>query len=379
MIITKKIPEGTSVTWEASATSYFPQHGSFIMPNAIKELNINLEYDRWSEYWVACNDIRDGYPSSSNDKVAAGFTNYVKYAAPVLKSDHSSPMDYFRATNSELRYVQYIDYSTSSSISITGCANLEYIYNITPRDRSEGLCSFDFSDNVKLGTITSFDASRAKTVSFKGCSQLRDIDIVNMQNVIGGSEFYDDGMFEGCTSLQRIPEAISEAPLKDCSNMFMNCSSITYMPPLNTSNCRDFERMFMGCTGLTSIPQLDGSRLSMKQSASTSGRYFGLEGCFAGFTGVFGGFRDLGKRITAENISSEFKNIVINIGGSSPYNWIGDLNAQSTINILNNLYDVSGVSGRKTNISISNKIWGEIPEEVIASAASKGWYIYNVE
>ena len=378
MIITKKIPEGTSVTWEASATSYFPQHGSFVMPNAIKELNIDLEYDRWSEYWVMCNDIRDGHPSTS-DSVSARFFNYVKYAAPVLKSDHSSPMEGFSAANSDLKYVQYIDYSTSSSISIHKCANLEYIYNITPRDRSKGLCTFDFSDNEKLGTITSFDASKAKIVSFKGCSQLREIDIVNMQNVIGGEEFYDDGMFEGCTSLLRVPEAISEAPLEDCSNMFMGCSSITYMPPLNTSNCRDFERMFMGCTGLTSIPQLDGSRLSMKQSASTSGRYFGLEGCFAGFTGVFGGFRDLGKRITAENISSEFKNIVINIGGSSPYNWIGDLNAQSTINILNNLYDVSGVSGRTTRISISNKIWDEIPEEVIASAASKGWYIYSVE
>lgn len=375
MIITKKIPEGTSVTWEASATSYFPQHGSFVMPNAIKELNINLEYDRWSEYWVACNDIRDGHPSSS-DSVTAGFTNYWKYAAPVLKSDYSGPMDYFRATNSELKYVQYIDYSTSRSISITGCANLEYIYNITPRDRSEGLCSFDFSDNEKLGTITSFDASKAKIVSFKGCSQLHDIDIVNMQNVTGNGGYSDDGMFEGCTSLLRVPEAISEAPLEDCSNMFMNCSSITYMPPLNTSNCRDFTRMFMGCTGLTSIPQLDGSRLSM-QSASTSGRYFGLEGCFAGFTGVFGGFKDLGKRLTAENISSEFKNIVINIGGSSPYNWIGNLNAQSTINILNNLYDVSQISGRTTRIEIWGNVWNEIPEEVIASAAAKGWTIQH--
>lgn len=376
MIITKKIPEGTSVTWEASATNYFPQRGSFIMPNAIKTLDIDLEYDRWSEYWVACNDIRDGHPSSS-DSVTAGFTNYEKYAAPVLKSDYSSPMNYFRATNSELKYVQYIDYSTSSSISIHKCANLEYIYNITPRDRSEGLCSFDFSDNEKLGIITSFDASKAKIVSFKGCSQLHNIDIVNMQNVIGSSEFYDDGMFEGCTSLLRVPEAISEAPLEDCSNMFMNCSSITYMPPLNTSNCRDFERMFMGCTGLTSIPQLDGSRLSMKQSASTSGRYFGLEGCFAGFTGVFGGFKDLGKRITAENISPEFKNIVINIGGSSPYNWIGNLNAQSTINILNNLYDVSQISGRTTRIEIAGDVWNEIPEETIASAAAKGWTIQH--
>lgn len=376
MIITKKIPEGTSVTWGASAENYFPQRGSFIMPNAIKELNINLEYDRWSEYWVACNDIRDGYPSSSNDKVVAGFTNYEKYAAPVLKSDHSSPMSYFRATNSELKYVQYIDYSTSTSIEIRGCANLEYIHNITPRDRTEGLCTFDFSDNEKLGTITSFDASRAKAVTFKGCSQLHDIDIVNMQNVTKGEGSYFEGMFEGCTSLLRIPEAISEAPLKDCSNMFMGCSSITYMPPLNTSNCRDFERMFSGCTGLTSIPQLDGRRICLEPSYATSGQYFGLNGCFGGFKGVFGGFKDLGKRIT-EDIKPDWKNIVFNIGKVTNYNWIGDLNVQSTINILNNLYDVSEVSGRTTRISISDYIWDEIPEEVIASAASKGWYIYR--
>ena len=42
MIITKKIPVGTSVTWEASAENCFPQHGSFIMPNTIKKLDINF-------------------------------------------------------------------------------------------------------------------------------------------------------------------------------------------------------------------------------------------------------------------------------------------------------------------------------------------------
>ena len=42
MIITKKIPVGANVTWEASAKSYFPQHGSFVMPNSIKTLDIDL-------------------------------------------------------------------------------------------------------------------------------------------------------------------------------------------------------------------------------------------------------------------------------------------------------------------------------------------------
>ena len=376
MIITKKIPVGTNVTWEASAKSYFPQQGSFVMPNSIKELNIDLEYDRWSEYWVMCNDIRDGYPSASSDKVEVGFTNYWKYAAPVYKSDHTSPMRSFLADHSELRYVLYVDYSAARSITIKG-KNLEYVNNITPRNRTEtSLCNISISGE-KLETVTSFDASKCEGIQFRDCPLLQTVEVFNMQNVVGAADRENGhGMFENCPSLLHVPEAISEAPLQDCSYMFYNCSSLTNMPQLNTSNCSDFEHMFDGCTGLTSIPQLDGSRLSMQKSLSFPGRYFGLDRCFGGFTGVFGGFKDLGKRL--EVASANYKNIVMNIGpNSSAYNWIGNLNAPSIINILNNLYDVSQISGRTTRIEIGGDVWNEIPEEVIASAAAKGWTIQH--
>ena len=376
MIITKKIPVGANVTWEASAKSYFPQHGSFVMPNSIKTLDIDLEYDKWSEYWVMCNDIRDGHPSASSDKVVARFTNYSKYAAPVYKSDHTSPMSSFLADHSELRYVLYVDYSAASSISIKG-RNLEYVNNITPRNRTEtSLCNISISGE-KLETVTSFDASKCEGIQFSDSPLLHTVDIFNMQNVVGVATIANnDGMFKNCSSLLRVPEAISEAPLQDCSHMFYNCSSLTNMPQLNTSNCRDFEHMFDGCTGLTSIPQLDGSRLSMQKSLSFPGQYFGLNRCFGGFTGVFGGFKDLGKRL--EVASADYRNIVMNIGpGESAYNWIGNLNAQSIINILNNLYDVSQISGRTTRIEIVGDVWNEIPEEVIASAAAKGWMIQH--
>ena len=53
MIITKKIPVGANVTWEASAENCFPQHGSFIMPNSIKELNIDLEYNIINDNYIS--------------------------------------------------------------------------------------------------------------------------------------------------------------------------------------------------------------------------------------------------------------------------------------------------------------------------------------
>ena len=376
MIITKKIPEGANVTWEASAESYFPQQGSFVMPNSIKELNIVLEYDKWSEYWVMCNDIRDGHPSASSDKVVAGFTNYWKYAAPVYKSDHTSPMESFLADHSELRYVLYVDYSAADFITIKG-RNLEYVNNITTRNRtSSRLCNIYISGE-KLETVTSFDASKCEGIQFRDCPLLQTVDVFNMQNVVEAADSANNpGMFYNCPSLLHVPEAISEAPLQDCSYMFYNCSSLTNIPQLNTSNCRDFEHMFDGCTGLTSIPQLDGSRLSMGRSAVHSGQYSGLEWMFGGFTGTFGGFKDLGKRL--EVASANYKNIVMNIGpNSSAYNWIGNLNAQSIINILNKLYDVSQISDRTTRIEIVGDVWNEIPEEVIASAAAKGWTIQH--
>ena len=96
--------------------------------------------------------------------------------------------------------------------------------------------------------------------------------------------------------------------------------------------------------------------------------------CYSGFTGTFGGFTDLGKRL----ISSDSKIIVLQIGPeSSVSKWIGNLNVQSIINILNNLYDVSQISGRTTRIEIVGDVWNEIPEEVIASAAAKGWTIQH--
>ena len=371
MIITKKIPVGANVTWEASAENYFPQHGSFIMPNTIKKLDIDLEYDKWSEYWVMCNEFR-----STGETVWDDGT--VQWDLPIrkdLRPNHT--ISRFGLRDDKLEYVLYLDYSSIERESRIGGKNLEYIYNITPKNRtSSRLCKIYISGE-KLGTVTSFDASKCEGIQFLDCPLLQTVEVFNMQNVVGAADRENGhGMFENCPSLLHVPEAISEAPLQDCSYMFYNCSSLTNMPQLNTSNCSDFEHMFDGCTGLTSIPQLDGSRLSMQKSLSFSGEYFGLYRCLAGFTGTFGGFKDLGKRL--EVASASFKNIVMNIGpNSSAYNWIGNLNAQSIINILNNLYDVSQISGRTTRIEIGGDVWNEIPEEVIASAAAKGWTIQH--
>lgn len=56
-----------------------------------------------------------------------------------------------------------------------------------------------------------------------------------------------------------------------CGYMFFNCSSITTIPPIDTSKSAHFGSMFMGCSSMVSIPQLDTSK----------GTYFGsmFNGC----------------------------------------------------------------------------------------------------
>ena len=365
MIITKKIPVGTNVTWEASAKSYFPQHGSFVMPNSIKALDIDLEYDIYSDYWIISNSVRND--SRGNISIEDSFGRTADYL-PLPVAEFSSAPWNIDVSHPDLEYIEYWNYSALDSGSFKNCSNLRTVSNICHRSSRTSYAKITFSNCPNLTSITNFDAKGAVRVGFRDCPSLTTLDIVNMQRVEQASGAYV-GMFQNCPSLISVPAALSEASLKDCMYMFYNCSSLAYIPQLNTSNCSYFRSMFENCSSLTTIPSLDASHVYMSSDSS-----YNFNKCFSGFTGTFGGFTNLGKGL----MSSDSKIIVLQIGPeSSASKWIGNLNAQSIINILNNLYDVSQISGRTTRIEIGGDVWNEIPEEVIASAAAKGWTIQH--
>lgn len=361
MIITKKIPVGANVTWEASAEDYFPQHGSFIMPNSIKELNIDLEYNNWSDYWIISNSVRGNISIEDSSGRTA---NYL----PLPVAEFSSAPWNIKVSNPDLEYIEYWNYPGLDAGTFQNCSNLRTVSNICHRSSETSYARIRFINCPNLTSVTNFDAKGVELVEFRDCPSLTTLDIVNMQRVeqVGGAHA---GMFQNCSSLISVPAALSEAPLYFANYMFQNCSSLTTIPSLNTSNCSGFESMFENCFSLATIPPLDASHVYMSSEDS-----YNFNRCFSGFTGTFGGFTNLGKGL----ISSDSKIIVLQIGPeSSASKWIGNLNAQSIINILNNLYDVSQISGRTTRIEIWGDVWNEIPEETIVSATAKGWTIQH--
>ena len=68
-------------------------------------------------------------------------------------------------------------------------------------------------------------------------------------------------MFSNCTSLTTIP-LLDTSQVITMNNMFSNCTSLTTIPLLDTSQVINMRSMFYGCASLTTIPLLDTSQVT---------------------------------------------------------------------------------------------------------------------
>ena len=94
------------------------------------------------------------------------------------------------------------------------------------------------------------------TRMFKNCSSLTTIPLLNTSNVTNMSN-----MFYGCSNLTTIP-LLNTSNVTDMHSMFEGCSSLTTTPQLDTSNVTSMGIMFCNCTSLTTIPLLNTSNVT---------------------------------------------------------------------------------------------------------------------
>ena len=66
--------------------------------------------------------------------------------------------------------------------------------------------------------------------------------------------------FQNCTSLTTIP-LLDTSNVQNMWCMFIGCTNLTTIPQINTSNVTDISSCFSGCTKLKSIPLLDFSKV----------------------------------------------------------------------------------------------------------------------
>lgn len=116
-----------------------------------------------------------------------------------------------------------------------------------------GASSSVFTNNKTLKSVPNFDTSCITSFEgmFGGCTALERIDGLNTSN---GTTFAS--MFSNCQNLREVP-LIDTSKGTYFNSMFANCKSITTIPTVDVSNGINLQAMFMGCSQLVSIPELN--------------------------------------------------------------------------------------------------------------------------
>ena len=254
MIITKKIPVGANVTWEARAENCFPQHGSFVMPNAIKELNIDLESS--GEYWAI-------FSGEGNPTIYAYFypTEYENVHSPVLKRDYKGDLESIR-----------FGYNADSMDLITEVTWLD-TSSLTNADYM-----FQSCHNLKSIPALSFTKNMSMQYMFAGCRSLVNIPPITLRSFINGAEIEHfptkmNNMFAGCTSLKSVP-ALDTHKVTDFNSTFSGCTSIETVPDLDFASATSATQMFAGCSSLKSVRIIKGSREYESGSLTNASQMF---------------------------------------------------------------------------------------------------------
>ena len=254
MIITKKIPVGANVTWEASAEGCLPQHGSFIMPNSIKELNIDLGIA--GDYWAI-------FSGEGNPTIYAYFLprEYENVHSPVLKRDYEG----------ELNLIQF-GYNVDS---------MDLITEVTWLDTSS-LENADYMfyrcHNLKSVPALFFNRDTSMQFMFAECRSLVNIPPITLRTVSPETEIEHfptnmNSMFAGCTSLKSIP-ALDTHKVTDFNSTFSGCTSIETVPDLDFASATDATQMFKDCSSLKSVRIITGSRENESGSLTHASQMF---------------------------------------------------------------------------------------------------------
>ena len=115
---------------------------------------------------------------------------------------------------------------------------------------------YDWNELLKEDTLKAFLDVRQCNYLFYNCSSLTTIPQLDTSNATSMNS-----MFTGCGSLTTIPQ-LDTSNVTSMNSMFNGCSSLTTIPQLDTSNVTSMNSMFNVCSSLTTIPQLDTSNVT---------------------------------------------------------------------------------------------------------------------
>ena len=207
---------------------------------------------------------------------------------------------------------------------------------------------------------------------FLNCSSLTSIPKMDTSNV---TTMYQ--MFEECSGLTSVPQ-LNTSNVKNMYQMFEGCSGLTSVPQLNTSNVTNMYEMFYGCLSLTSIPEMDTSNVTtMYQmfygcSRLTSVPQLNMSNVknivsmfnYCNDLSNLGGFVNLGKAFTS-SITLVLTSLL-------------NLTNQSVQNLIDTVFDMNqNTQGGSATLRLNQTVIDAMTDTQKSQLAAKGWTLTN--
>ena len=130
-------------------------------------------------------------------------------------------------------------------------------------DKPQILNGFAFSGgDISQVDFSQYDWSMVYDTAyfFQNCNHSTG-DWSNFEENFNGDILSGYRMFGNCSTLTTIPQ-LDTSNVTDMSYMFQYCSKLSSIPQLNTSSVTNMNGMFSGCSLLTTVPQLDTSNVT---------------------------------------------------------------------------------------------------------------------
>ena len=208
---------------------------------------------------------------------------------------------------------------------------------------------------------------------FYDCSSLTEIPLIDTSNVITMER-----MLYYCGSLQTF-SLLDTSKVSNMSYMFNSCSSLIEIPLIDTSNVTIMDYMFASCGKLTTIPQLNTSKVKNMSRL--------LDGCSSLVSVPPLDARSLERQSyglfgygTLNNLT-DFGGLIglkASMDGSYSFDKTPNLTYESCINILNGLYDFTGngetPASNQGKLKVHSNFLTTVGDE-ISIGTNKGWTI----
>ena len=203
--------------------------------------------------------------------------------------------------------------------------------------------------------------------------------------------------FVNCSNITTIPQ-IDTSNGTNFSVMFSGCSKLTEVPLINTSKGTTFNSMFTGCVSLETIPQIDTSngtnfasmfyftsssklktipKLNMSKATNISSLIYSSSGGNQSHLAELenlGGFENLGEAYSTTS-NANYSYYTLDILSNARSEACNKITHESLMNVINNLYDIGAKGCNTQKLQLGSLNLSKLTADEIAIATNKGWTV----